>query len=100
MSLSNEVERLRAWLRLIEATTDPENAYYALHGYDAPADDWIERDRVHREHVHPANRAALPGKRRHDDEGRPLCFGCGTPQSAHPRGVECAADAPLGERRP
>ena len=43
---NTEITRLRAWLRLVEATTDPENGYYALHGYDAPRDDFIAHERI------------------------------------------------------
>jgi hypothetical protein len=50
-----EVSRLRAWLRLVEATTDHESGYYALHGYDAPDADYIERVRVWPEHTHPSH---------------------------------------------
>jgi hypothetical protein len=52
--LKREVARLRAWLRLVQATTDPDSGYYALHGYDGPDDEFIESRRRHPEHSRPS----------------------------------------------
>jgi uncharacterized small protein (DUF1192 family) len=53
--LRAEVARLRAWLRLVEASTDHDSGYYALHGYDAPSESFIEKRRIYPEHAHPGD---------------------------------------------
>ena len=62
----DEVGRLRAWLRLIQARTGIDEAYYALHGYDKPTAERIEEERQYSEGAHPAERVS---------EGR--CQRCG-----------------------